>query len=505
VDSALRAHRPARPADDPQRLIEAIRFIRLSSDKNQASPGSTVAEVSDNVHHEDAAPAEESLEALALFVESPVLSEPVNQRADSVEKAAPPAPQPEVAPKDAAPKESSAPAAGHSSGAHSAGFIKVDAGKLDALIDMVGEMVIAQSMVRHNPDLAQLESPLLSKSLMQLARITAEIQKSAMSLRMVQVEGLFQRMARLVRDLCRKSGKEAQLRTFGGDTELDRNIVEQLGDPLMHMVRNSMDHGIENREDRIKAGKNPVATISLHASHQAGNILIEITDDGRGMNRNKILSKAIERGIVPPNAQLTDDEVYAMIFHPGFSTADQVTEISGRGVGMDVVRQHIHSLRGTIEIRTEQGHGTTFRLTLPLTLAIIDGLIAGVGTERYIVPIFMVKEVLRPTPEMLSTIEGTREVVNIRGDVLPVVRLCHRFGIEPLSTEAAETVLIVTESQGREFCLMVDELLGKQEVVIKSLGSAFRNVRGLAGGAILGDGRVGLILDITSLFGRNQS
>lgn len=377
--------------------------------------------------------------------------------------------------------------------------IKVDTAKLDNLIDMVGEMVIAQSLVQHNRDLAALQSATLLRNVAQLSRITGEVQKTAMSMRMVPIGLLFQKMARLVRDLSRKSGKQAELITVGEDTELDRNIVEELADPLMHMVRNAMDHGIEPPQERLAAGKPASARVELRASHKGGYILIEIADDGRGMSREAILKKARSKGLVKADAALADHEVFNLIFEPGFSTAEKVTDISGRGVGMDVVKRHIQKLRGHTDIRTEAGRGTTFQLKMPLTLAIIDGLIVGVGAERYIVPVFAVKQILRPEAGMVSTVENKREIALIRDRVLPVVRLSRRFGVKPRSEDPLESLLVLTECQGSEYCLMVDALLGKQEVVIKSLGEGLKNVPGVAGGAILGDGRVGLILDMNAL------
>jgi len=405
-----------------------------------------------------------------------------------------------TAPAPAAERQA-APAAGTGHG-NVVSAVKVDTAKLDFLIDMVGEMVIAQSLVRHSPDLAAVQSAPLLRNVAQLSRITNEVQKTAMSMRMVPVGMLFQKMARLVRDLCRKSGKQAELVTTGEDTELDRNIVEQLADPLMHMVRNALDHGVESPDERAAAGKPRTARVDLRAAHQGGHIVIEIADDGRGMKREPILRKAREKGIIGESAVLTDSEVFNLIFEPGFSTAQQVTDISGRGVGMDVVKRHIQKLRGRTEIRTEHGKGTTFLLKLPLTLAIIDGLIIGVGGERYIVPIFAVKELLRPVPGMVSTVEGKKEIALVRDRVLPVIRLYERFGVTPKSTDPVESLLVITESQGTEYCLMVDSLLGKQEVVIKSLGDSMRNIPGVAGGAILGDGRVGLILEMNALFHR---
>jgi two-component system chemotaxis sensor kinase CheA len=287
---------------------------------------------------------------------------------------------------------------------------------------------------------------------------------------------------------------------IGEDTELDKNIAEELSDPLMHMVRNSIDHGIETPEERSLTSKDATARIGLSAYHSSGQIVIEISDDGRGLDRDRILAKAIERGIVKPGTQLADSEVFLLIFEAGFSTAEKVTGLSGRGVGMDVVRKHVQKLRGRIEIRSEPGIGTTFFIRLPLTLAIIEGLIVSVGDSRYIVPIFSVTEMFRPEPSMISTVRGRAEMAMVRGNLLPVVRLHERFRLTPRSHCLTDGILIVAESQGKQFCLFVDSLMGKQEVVIKGLGETFKGVSGLAGCAILGDGRVGLILDIEGIF-----
>ncbi len=377
--------------------------------------------------------------------------------------------------------------------------LRVDAGKLDYMMDMVGELVIAQSLITHNPEIGALESGPLQRNLQQLGRITAEVQRVAMSMRMTPVSQLFSRMNRLVRDLTRKNGKQVRLELTGEETELDKTIIEQLADPMMHMVRNSLDHGLEGPEERTAAGKSPEGTLVLSASHQAGHILIEITDDGRGLNTEKILKKARERGLVPEGHNLSENEIFFLIFEPGFSTAEVVTDVSGRGVGMDVVRRQIQGLRGRIEIRSVRGRGATFLMRLPLTLAIIDGLIVGVGEERYIMPINSVREMLRPTPEMIFTMEGRAEMAMVRGELLPIVRLDRRFGIEGARQNPAEALFVVVEAQGRRFCLLVDEMIGKQEVVIKSLGDTFRQVSGISGGAILGDGRVGLILDVNGV------
>jgi two-component system chemotaxis sensor kinase CheA len=378
--------------------------------------------------------------------------------------------------------------------------VRVETGKLDYLVDMVGELVIAQSMVRHDPDLTAATGSRLQRNLTQLARITSEVQKTTMSMRMVPVGQLFQRMARLVRDLSRKSGKLVELEVSGEDTDLDKTIIEELADPLMHMVRNALDHGIEAPEQRKAAQKSETGRLALRAYHQAGHILVDVSDDGRGLDREKILRKAVQNGLVSADAQLSDNEVFNLIFEAGLSTAEKITDISGRGVGMDVVRKQIQKLRGRVDIESKLGQGTTFHLRLPLTLAIIEGLVVGVGKERYIAPISVVHEMLRPTPEMLSSVEGRDEMAMVRERLLPIVRLHKRFGVQPRSTNPCEGLLIVTESEGKRFCLLVDEFIGKQEVVIKSLGETLKSTAGIAGGAILGDGRVGLILDIDGVF-----
>ncbi len=396
--------------------------------------------------------------------------------------------------------------ASRSSEARSVGArsIKVETAKLDYLVDMVGEMVISQSLVRHDPDLSAGLKPRLARNLSQLARITDDIQRTAMSMRMIPVGQLFQKTSRLVRDLSRKAGKLVELELAGEETELDRNIVEELADPLMHMVRNSVDHGIEVPADRIAAGKPAQAHVTLKAGHQAGHIVIQISDDGRGLSREKILRKAREKNLIEAGVELSEGEIFALIFQPGFSTADKITDVSGRGVGMDVVRKQVQKLRGRIDVISKPGEGTTFLLKLPLTLAIIDGLVVGVGDQRYIVPIFAVREMLRPAEEAISTIHGRQEMAMVRGSLIPVIRLHQRFHVKPKNQHPWESLLIVTESGSKLFGLMVDELIGKQEVVIKSLGEGMRNIAGVAGGAILGDGRVGLILDPEGLFGSSN-
>ncbi len=378
--------------------------------------------------------------------------------------------------------------------------VRMDTAKLDQLMDMVGEMVIAQTLIAHSPILKAVTDPRLQSDLTQLARITANVQRITTGLRMVPIGLQFQKTARVVRDLSRRAGKQVVFETSGENTEVDKTVAEEISDPLLHMVRNSIDHGIEPPSERVALGKDPTARIQLAAYHQSGQIVITISDDGRGLNREKIFAKAVERGIIQASEQLTDNEVFLLIFEAGFSTADKVTDISGRGVGMDVVRRHVQALRGRIDIQSTPGQGTTFFLRLPLTLAMIEGLVVAVGDQRYVAPVASVREMFRPLPDMLSTLQGTNEMVLVRDHLLPIVRLHRRFDKFPRTSSLTEGTLIVAEADGHSFCLFVDDLIGKQEVVIKSLGPSFSHVVGIAGCAVLGDGRVGLILDMHGLF-----
>jgi two-component system chemotaxis sensor kinase CheA len=377
--------------------------------------------------------------------------------------------------------------------------VKVDTQKLDSLVDLVGEMVIAQSLVGQNRELSQLQNEQLNRDMAQLGRITKDLQRIVMSLRMVPIRATFHKMNRLVRDVSTKVGKRVELVTEGEDTELDRTIVEEISDPLIHMIRNSVDHGIEKPEVRRQNGKPELGRVSLKAFHQGGSIVIEIKDDGRGLDRDRILAKAVEKGLVRPGEQVPDAQVFNLILAAGFSTAEKVTDLSGRGVGMDVVKRNIEKLRGKLEIQSRPGEGSTFSIYLPLTLAIIDGLLVGVGEQRYIVPTLLVRESFRPKAEMIHTVHGRGEMVNVRGHLLPMLRLHEHLGVEPASNDPEQSIAVVVEAGTDARCILVDKLIGKQEVVIKSLGETFRRNRCLAGAAILGDGHVGLILDPQAL------
>jgi two-component system chemotaxis sensor kinase CheA len=376
----------------------------------------------------------------------------------------------------------------------------VDTAKLDGLLDLVGEMVIAQSLVADNLSQRSGLDPQLVRNVAHLSRITKELQRVSMSMRMVPVRGVFQKMARVTRDLSVKQHKKVQFLTHGEDTELDRGVVEELNDPLLHMIRNSMDHGIEPAERRTAAGKPPVGTLQLRAYHQGGSIVVEVEDDGAGLNKERILQKAIERGLATTGADHTDEEIFGFVFEAGFSTAEKITDLSGRGVGLDVVRRNIEQLRGRVDISSRTGQGTLFKITLPLTLAIIDGLIVKVGEERYIIPTLSVRESFRPRADMISRVQGRAEVVNVRGRLIPLLRLNEWFGTRQKSTNAEAGIIVVVQSGASLRCLLVDGLLNKQEVVIKNLNDMLvHKNRALAGAAILGDGRVGLILDVNAL------
>jgi len=380
------------------------------------------------------------------------------------------------------------------------GTVKVETSKLDSLVDMVGELVIAQSLVAQDFGPHAAANPQFARNLAQMARVTRELQRVSLSLRMVPIRGVFQKMARVVHDLAAQQHKEIQLLTDGDETELDRNLVEELADPLLHMIRNAVDHGIETAEARAVHGKPRAGVINLRASHKGGGIVVELQDDGQGLDKERILAKAIEKGLAAPGAKLSDEEIFNFIFAAGFSTAREVTDLSGRGVGMDVVRRNIERLRGRVEVSSVAGQGTLFKLVLPLTLAIIDGLVVTVGGERYIIPTLLVRESFRPRAEMISTLQGRGELVNLRGRLIPMLRMGEHFGVKPAAGTPAEGIIVVVQTGAALKGLLVDGLSHRQEVVIKNVGDMIRHRNAsIAGAAILGDGRVGLIIDVNAL------
>ncbi len=377
--------------------------------------------------------------------------------------------------------------------------IRVPVGRIDQLVDAVGEAVIAQSMIYADKLVMGIADQAVQTKIGHAAMIMRQIQEMAMSLRMVSVLATFQKMARLARDLAKKCGREIDFITEGEDTELDKSVVEKIGDPLIHMIRNSVDHGIEPPDEREKTGKPSRATVKLRAYHRAGNIYIEVSDDGRGLDRAAILRKAVEKGLCKPEERLTDDAVYRFIFLPGFSTAKQVTDISGRGVGMDVVLRNIEALRGSVEIVSTPGKGTTFSIRLPLTLAIVDGMIVRAAGEQYIVPTLAIVESLRPAEGQIERVMQRGAMIKVRRDLIPLINLESLFGRNtPSQTDAAGdgVVMIVEDMLGKKIGLHLDDIVGQQQVVIKSLGEEMGEIAGIAGGAIMSDGSVSLILDV---------
>ena len=383
--------------------------------------------------------------------------------------------------------------------------IKVDRDRLDKLINVIGELIIDQSMVEQDIAQWQAETGNESLAMTRLTKTARDLQELSLSLRMVPIAGVFQKMARTVRDLARKLGKEVSFDTEGDETELDKTIVDKIGDPLLHMVRNAIDHGIEMPEDRESVGKPAKGRITLRAFHQGGNIFIEIQDDGKGLDRDALLRKAIERGLVNDSDCLSDQEILNLVFASGFSTAATVTDVSGRGVGMDVVRRNVEALQGSVSISSERGRGSKVTIRLPLTLAILDGLSIRVQDTVYIVPILSVVESFQPKCSDIRKIAGVSEVVTVRDEVVPLLRLSELLGTQSESTETVTNPLVViVEEHEKKFALLVDELLGKSQVVIKNLETNYQKVDGVAGATILGDGKIAMIIDIFGLVGLAQ-
>ena len=378
--------------------------------------------------------------------------------------------------------------------------IRVGTDKIDKLINLVGELVITQSMLSDLGSRFEINQlPVLLERMAQLEGNTREIQERVMSIRMLPIGTAFSRFPRLVRDLSAKAGKKIQLVLSGEETELDKTVIESIGDPLTHLVRNSADHGLETPEERLDNNKPELGTIRLNAFHEGGNICITVEDDGRGLNRDKILAKAIKQGLIAGNEKLSDDQIWPLIFKPGFSTAEKVTDVSGRGVGMDVVKRNIEGLSGTVSIKTALGKGTIFTLKLPLTLAIIEGMTVRVGKETYIVPLLSILESIQPKAGAIKTVVGKGELINVRETYLPMMRMYEVFSLQPEYTDPTKAILLILETEGERVAVMVDEILGQQQVVIKSMEQNFRKVDGIAGATILGDGTVGFILDIRGL------
>ncbi|QZO12731.1 chemotaxis protein CheA [Pseudoalteromonas piscicida] len=379
--------------------------------------------------------------------------------------------------------------------------IRVGIDKVDSLINMVGELVITQAMLTQLGEQEPTENTLaaMQEGLAQLAHNTRDLQENVMRIRMLPISFVFGRFPRLVRDTSQKLNKQVELKLLGEQTELDKTVMEKISDPMVHLVRNSLDHGLETPEDRIKAGKDPVGTVTLNAFHQGGNIVIEIMDDGRGLNTEKIKSKAIANGLIQATDELTIEEVNELIFRPGFSTADEVSDISGRGVGMDVVRRNIQALNGSVEVTSAKGVGSTFTIRLPLTLAILDGQLVKVAKHTYIIPLISIVESLQIDIKKVSKVGNGLEVLRLRDEYIPILRLYQLFNHGGAIEELDKTLLVVVESDNHKVGLLVDDLLAQQQVVIKSLEANYQKVNGISGATILGDGRVSLIVDISGL------
>jgi two-component system, chemotaxis family, sensor kinase CheA len=376
--------------------------------------------------------------------------------------------------------------------------IRVDAPRLDQLVDLVGELVITESMVNRAAALGETGSRELRRHMLRLDKITRQLQELAGSLRMIPVHGLFRKMARLARDTAKKCGKQVVFEAFGEETELDKTLVEKVADPLVHLLRNAIDHGLESDAgERTQKGKSEVGRIQLRAFHKSGHIFIEVEDDGRGLNRAAIIEKAIQRGLIGKDKIPEEREIFALICQPGFSTATKVTALSGRGVGMDVVKRNIVAMGGSLEIRSESGKGTCLSMKLPLTLAVIDGMLVRAGNERYVIPTLSVVRLVEPRPADITSVLETHELLQVQGQSLPLLRLTALFDMA--SNDSHCRLAIVAESDGERLAILVDELLGREQAVIKSMGHGIGETPGISGCAILSDGRVGLVLDVAGL------
>ncbi|KHN92547.1 chemotaxis protein CheA [Pectobacterium actinidiae] len=446
------------------------------------------------------------LEPEQISFKSAAASQPaVAEVVETVAVVEAPAPVTPVAPSaPAAAKPQAAPENGKNKAKTGDTSIRVAVEKVDQLINLVGELVITQSMLaQRSSELDPVAHGDLLNSMGQLERNARDLQESVMSIRMMPMEYVFSRFPRLVRDLAAKLDKQVELTLMGSSTELDKSLIERIIDPLTHLVRNSLDHGIESPDKRVAAGKAAVGNLTLSAEHQGGNICIEVIDDGAGLNRERILAKALSQGLAV-NDSMSDEEVGMLIFAPGFSTAEKVTDVSGRGVGMDVVKRNIQEMGGHVEIHFQAGKGTTIRILLPLTLAILDGMSVKVNKEVFILPLNAVMESLQPQSEDLYPLAGGERVLQVRGEYLPLVELFHIFDVDGAKTDATQGIVVILQSAGRRYALLVDQLIGQHQVVVKNLESNYRKVPGVSAATILGDGSVALIVDVSALQALNR-
>ena len=495
-------------ASEPDLLLEELSNLGTVSqiEKGETSLTATL---------ETSASADDISAVLCFVIEPEQIAFLAPQPADDAapaepEPAAPAAAQAPVAEAPPAPVAAAKPAAARAERENKPArekestSIRVAVEKVDQLINLVGELVITQSMLQQRSnELDPVNHGDLITSMSQLQRNARDLQESVMSIRMMPMEYVFSRFPRLVRDLAGKLNKQVELTLMGSSTELDKSLIERIIDPLTHLVRNSLDHGIESPEKRQAAGKSPVGNLILSAEHQGGNICIEVTDDGAGLNRERILAKALSQGMAV-SENMTDDEVGMLIFAPGFSTAEQVTDVSGRGVGMDVVKRNIQEMGGHVEIQSKQGQGTTIRIMLPLTLAILDGMSVKVNDEVFILPLNAVMESLQPREEDLHPLAGGERVLEVRGEYLPLVELWKVFDVQGAKTEATQGIVVILQSAGRRYALLVDQLIGQHQVVVKNLESNYRKVPGISAATILGDGSVALIVDVSALQSINR-
>lgn len=465
-----------------------------------AAPSEVFSEVPPAEMFEEEAIAEADAEILKNF-ESNLQSNPmsVEQTEERAKSFFPSEHKKEVAAQEAQHTEAKKPQDNKGKGpAVEDDNIRVSLSRVEKLNDVVGELVIIQTVLNQHRE--EIQSPLMLKSLSQLSKLSKEIQNISMSLRMIPLKQTFQKMQRIVRDTSKALNKKVHLELIGDETEIDKTVLEHLSDPLVHIVRNAVDHGLEATENRLSAGKPEEGRVTLKAYHEGNNLVIEIKDDGKGINPKIIREKAIEKKVITANQHLSDEDLVNLVFHPGFSTKSEVSEISGRGVGMDVVKTNIEKLSGEVKITTEVGKGSTFRVVLPLTLAIIEGMVTKIGDERYIIPLAQIYESLSPTKEIIHHVNGVGECLNLRGQVLPLMRVSKALGRTTKERPATEQIAIIVNSEERNFAVLVDDITHQQQVVIKKLGEEIVNQKGFMGSSILGDGRPAFILDLIELY-----
>ena len=499
--TATRVELLLRATDALTSLLDAAKDERPTGDEHQAIAQELQAQLATGKE------ADEAVEGVTLFADEPaaaVHESGLDQVVEgSVALASPALSQGErgMVKAAAAPRETQ-PAKGEASSKKAGAggdSIRVSVNKVEELINLVGELVIANSMVQQAFASGRDDRSLLEEALAGMERTTRQLQEEVMGVRMMPIANVFRRFPRIVRDLASQLGKSVHIEMAGEDTELDKQVIEEIGDPLTHLVRNAVDHGLESPAERLAAGKSEEGRIDLRAFHEGGNVIVEIADDGRGIDAARVRQKALSLGLITADEALTDDQAYQLIMKPGFSTAEKITDVSGRGVGMDVVKRNVEALNGNVTISSVRGQGSCFRIKLPLTMAILDGLALRLGEDVYVLPLLSVIESLRPQPSQLVHVAGSNELLMVRGEPVPLLHLHRLFGVETQITDPCEGLVVMVEHQGRKYGVLVDELLGQLQVVMKSLEANYRRVEGVSGATILGDGRVALIIDIPGL------